>query len=103
LIKTLLDPLNQISPPISSPHLHLLLFSQIIHQIYLKPFNPSKSLSYSSKNISRSEWPLSLAKSLAVLPYKYEKEIEKLEIDLTFLSLKNRSAPAFINTFAFSN
>jgi len=26
-----------------------------IHQIHLKPFNPSKSLSYSSNNLSRSE------------------------------------------------
>jgi len=43
---------------------------------------------------------LSLAKSLAVLPYKYEKEIKELEIDLAFLSLKNGSAPASINTFA---
>jgi len=39
-----------------------------------KPFNPSKSLSYSSKNPSTSELFLSLAKSLAVLPYKHEKE-----------------------------
>jgi len=39
-----------------------------------KPFNPSKSLSYSSKNPSTSELFPSLAKSLAVLPYKHGKK-----------------------------
>jgi len=39
-----------------------------------KPFNPSKSLSYSSKNPSTSELFPSMAKSLAVLPYKHEKK-----------------------------
>jgi len=72
------------------------------HQIHLKPFNPSKSLSYSSNNLSRSERPLSLAQSLAVLPYNHEKGIEELEIDLTLSSLKNGSALASINTFATS-
>jgi len=72
------------------------------HQIHLKPFNPSKSLSYSSKNPAISERPFSLAKSLAVLPYKHEYEMKKLEIDLTSSFLKNGSAPASINTFATS-
>jgi len=68
----------------------------------LKPFNPSKSLSYSSKNLSRIKFLLSLAISLAVLPYKHEKEMKELEVDLTYLSLKNGSALASINTFATS-
>jgi len=33
---------------------------------------------------------------------KYEQEMEEVEIDLTSLSLKNGSALASINTFAFS-
>jgi len=64
--------------------------------------NLLKSLSYSSKNLSRSEWFLSIAQSLAVLPYNHGKEMKEVEIDLTSLSLKNGSALDSINTFATS-
>jgi len=72
------------------------------YQIHLKPFNPSKSLSYSSNNLSRTECPCSLAQPLAVLPYKHEKEMKELESDLTSQFLKNGPALASINTFTTS-
>jgi len=72
-----------------------------IHQIHLKLFNPSKSLSYSSNNSSRSEWFITFAISLAVLPYTHVKW-KNWKIDLTSLSLKNGSAlHQYLNNITF--
>ena len=96
------DPTNHHKIPKHDYLINEMEIMSFYHQIHLKPFNPSKSLSYSSKNLSRSEWPSSLAISLAVLPYKHEKKMKELEIDLTLLSLKNGSALASIHSFVTS-